>query len=127
MNVYHYRTLETNFHLEAVEVDFLLWRPRHQRFSPFSGWTASDPPLRWYGDCNITEKGDVGSKTTYQYLFYFYCDNVIMPSWRIILCLFIIYEFNFFAKVFCSQPHVGNGNAHTNLAHPFKHKSCQKA
>ena len=57
-----------------------------------------------------------------QNLFYFYSDNIIMPGWRIILCLFITYEFNFFAKVFCSYPQVANGNTHANLAHPFKHK-----
>ena len=62
-----------------------------------------------------------------QDLSYFYTDNIIMPGWRIILCLFITYEFNFFAKMFCSYPQVANGNAHANLAHLVKHKGCHKA
>jgi hypothetical protein len=62
-----------------------------------------------------------------QNLFYFYGDNVITPGWRFILRLFITYEFNFFAKVFCSDPHVANGNTYANLAHPLKHKGRQKA
>ncbi len=44
------------------------------------------------------------------------------PGWRIVLCLFIIYEFNLVAKVFCGDPHVANGNTHANLARPVKHK-----
>ena len=59
-----------------------------------------------------------------QNLFYFHSENIIMPGWWIILCLFVRYEFNFFARVFCSDPHVAKGNSHANPAHPFKHKGC---
>jgi hypothetical protein len=53
MTVLDYRTLETSFHLETVEVDFLLWRPHPLRFSPFLNWTISEPPLRWYKNYKI--------------------------------------------------------------------------
>jgi hypothetical protein len=55
MTVLDYRTLETSLQLELVEVDFLLWGPQPLRFSPFSNWTVSEPPLRWYKDYNTVK------------------------------------------------------------------------
>jgi hypothetical protein len=97
MNVYDYRTLETNLHLDAVEVDFLLWRPRRQRFSPFSGWTASDPPLRWYGDYNMVKHNRDAE-------FSKACLNTLIESGAGIFCL-IAKVSNFDWGDFCSSSH----------------------
>lgn len=55
INVLDYRSLEPIYHLEEVEVDFLLWRPQSLHMSPYSNWSVAQPPLSWYNKYNIVK------------------------------------------------------------------------
>jgi len=55
MDINDYRGLESDLHLELVEVGWQIWRPEPAYVKPFSGWSHVTPPLPWYRDYNLVK------------------------------------------------------------------------